>query len=389
MKRIALPLIPSRLWQGGYNYIRSLLVALGRHARGRVEAQLLRSSDSTPEDLAGMQAVGATFVDLPRPYKAGRNRRVLWSLLTGIPDRELARTLRNAQIDAVLENADYFGDRFPLPVLAWVPDLQHRRLRQYFRGWNYWQRELGIRRQIRGGRTVLLSSAAALADCEEFYPQMRGRGEVVRFAIPFEPLPSAEAIASARAAHGLQEEYLFMPNQYWRHKNHRLAMEALASPAAQSLGLRIATCGNPIDPYAPQHYEQLRAKAVELGVADRFLFLGRIPVADLHCLLAGCRGLLNPSLFEGWSTTVEEAKTYGVPLLLSDLPVHREQAGDQGIFFDPHDPASLLTAIQRLRAIPPPARTPETMQALKVAADVRQREFALAFAAVVERLTAV
>lgn len=33
---------------------------------------------------------------------------------------------------------------------------------------------------------------------------------------------------------------------------------------------------------------------------------------------------VNPSFYEGWSTTVEEAKSIGVPLLLSDIPVHRE-----------------------------------------------------------------
>jgi glycosyltransferase involved in cell wall biosynthesis len=36
--------------------------------------------------------------------------------------------------------------------------------------------------------------------------------------------------------------------------------------------------------------------------------------------------LINPSLFEGWSTTVEEAKSTGTPMILSDLGVHREQA---------------------------------------------------------------
>ena len=36
--------------------------------------------------------------------------------------------------------------------------------------------------------------------------------------------------------------------------------------------------------------------------------------------------VLQPSLFEGWSTTVEEAKSIGKTILLSDIPVHREQA---------------------------------------------------------------
>jgi glycosyltransferase involved in cell wall biosynthesis len=46
--------------------------------------------------------------------------------------------------------------------------------------------------------------------------------------------------------------------------------------------------------------------------------------------------LINPSLFEGWSTTVEEAKSLGVPMLLSGIALHREQAGTRAQYFDPH-----------------------------------------------------
>jgi glycosyltransferase involved in cell wall biosynthesis len=35
--------------------------------------------------------------------------------------------------------------------------------------------------------------------------------------------------------------------------------------------------------------------------------------------------VIQPSLFEGWSTVVEDAKAIGRPLIVSDLPVHKEQ----------------------------------------------------------------
>ena len=50
--------------------------------------------------------------------------------------------------------------------------------------------------------------------------------------------------------------------------------------------------------------------------------------------------VINPSLIEGWSTTVEEAKSLGVPLILSDIPVHREQ-NQEVMFFDPRSARSL------------------------------------------------
>jgi len=51
--------------------------------------------------------------------------------------------------------------------------------------------------------------------------------------------------------------------------------------------------------------------------------------------------LINPSFFEGWSTTVEEAKSMGKRIILSDIEVHREQNPSGGVFFDPKNPKEL------------------------------------------------
>ena len=68
----------------------------------------------------------------------------------------------------------------------------------------------------------------------------------------------------------------------------------------------------------------------EFELLDLSLFDNHIslPYAELLVLMQGARALINPSRFEGWSTSVEEARTLGVPMLLSSIAVHREQAGD-------------------------------------------------------------
>jgi hypothetical protein len=38
-------------------------------------------------------------------------------------------------------------------------------------------------------------------------------------------------------------------------------------------------------------------------------------------------------LFEGWSTVIEDARGFGRPLIVSDIPVDREQADSDTIFF--------------------------------------------------------
>lgn len=66
-----------------------------------------------------------------------------------------------------------------------------------------------------------------------------------------------------------------------------------------------------------------------------------IPLPHVYALLRASTALINPSRFEGWSTTVEEAKSFGVPMILSDIDVHREQSSGAARYFGIDDPVLL------------------------------------------------
>jgi len=95
--------------------------------------------------------------------------------------------------------------------------------------------------------------------------------------------------------------------------------------------------------------------------------------------------LLNPSLFEGWSTTVEEGKSLGVRLVLADLAVHREQVGAGADFFQPNDPAAIAACLERvwLAYRQPPALVEQ--QAAAADSRLRIREFAQHFTRACDR----
>ena len=84
--------------------------------------------------------------------------------------------------------------------------------------------------------------------------------------------------------------------------------------------------GRTDDQRDPGLYARLMAEAERAGVAGHFRHLGMVPYEDVFGLNAAAEALINPSLFEGWSTTVEEAKALGTRMLLSDVTLHREQA---------------------------------------------------------------
>jgi len=87
--------------------------------------------------------------------------------------------------------------------------------------------------------------------------------------------------------------------------------------------------------------------ASECGVAGMFLVLGVVPYDDMLSLMMHSVAVINPSLFEGWSTTVEEAKALGKMVILSRIPVHLEQAPRNGVYFDPGSFADLAETMAK------------------------------------------
>jgi glycosyltransferase involved in cell wall biosynthesis len=339
--RIAIPPIGGEHWLGGWHYMLNMVSALSCGGGDELETVLFVGTDVAPGRLAPIAGLPRTrIVRDPAFNAANKAARLARALATGVDSAALA-LFRRENIEVVFEPATFFGWRFPLPAVAWIADFQHRRLPRLFTWTGRIRRSAGFRAQILSGRTIMLSSAAAEADCLAYYPGARGRTRVVRFAVrPPAPLSYAEARAGI-AGLGLPVRFALLPNQLWVHKNHEVVIEAMTRLRAAGGRLVIAMTGHGVDPRAPDHPRRLRDRVAAAGLEEQVLFLGSVPYAQLEALMRSAVALINPSRFEGWSTTVEEAKAIGLPMILSDIEVHREQAGGDALFFDPDDAETL------------------------------------------------
>ena len=271
--------------------------------------------------------------------EANKARRLRQALLTG-RDQAAASAFATQDINVVFEAAQFYGWRFPVPAVAWIPDFQHRYLQHLFDFKAYWKREIGFRAQILSGRQVMLSSDDARQDCERFYPTTHGRTHVIRFAVPAASDIDAVAARSVVDSYGLPETFFFLPNQFWIHKNHECVIQALRILKERGREVVVAVTGKQTDPRDPKHFPRLQQLIKSNGLEQNFRVLGLIPHAHIYALMQSCAALINPSTFEGWSTTVEEAKAMGTSMILSSLRVHREQRED-ALFFDADSPEQL------------------------------------------------
>jgi glycosyltransferase involved in cell wall biosynthesis len=375
--RVAFTNIPRRLWAGGYNYQLNLFDALSRYCPGEISPVVFAGMDDDAAELAALSQIPA--VEVVRSAVFDRRHSGLARALAFGVDSSAAAEFQAKRIDLVFENARFFGWRLPFPAIAWFPDFQHRRLPQLFSPAARWRRDLGFRAQVASGRRIMLSSESALRDCRKFYPGLTNGISVVRFATQPAPALLTANPSEILAQYGLPPKYFYLPNQFWRHKNHQVVLDALTLLKKRGPDVVVGASGSPKDPREADYFGGLMRQVKDRDLETNFRYLGMIPLDHVYALLRTSMALINPSRFEGWSTTVEEAKSFGVPLILSDIDVHREQTGGTARYFGIDDPGMLADHLSKVSQTAQPSVARDLLPSL----DERVAVFAADFVQVV------
>ena len=101
--------------------------------------------------------------------------------------------------------------------------------------------------------------------------------------------------------------------------------------------------------------DKIVARAKELGVGDRLTLVPGLPPgsAELEAAFASADVFVLPSVHEPFGIVALEAMVRGIPLITSNvggLPDFVKD-GENGLLFDPSDPANLVRAFDRLAAL--------------------------------------
>lgn len=155
---------------------------------------------------------------------------------------------------------------------------------------------------------------------------------------------SAAAAAEQRvlAAHGVASgAYLCTLGRIEPRKNHLGLLQAYAALRAPRPALLVIGQRDFSD--AP-----VFEAAHRLGLDGSLRFLETVGDAELPVLLRHALAFAYPSFAEGFGMPVAEAMASGVPVLTSNVTALPEVAAGAALFADPHDPAAIAGALQRL-----------------------------------------
>lgn len=220
-----------------------------------------------------------------------------------------------------------------------------------------------LRPALRRAQALIAVSESTRVELAECLGIERERIHVVHEApaAHFQP-PTPEAVAELRKRLDLHGPWLFAPGMLAPRKSLRRLLAAFRALRLRHPALTLVLCGNP----ASAERDLLRLlESGEPGVR----WLGYVDDALLPALYGGAEATLLISSHEGFGLPAVEAMACGSALVLSDLPVLREVAGNAAEFVPHDDPGALAARLDEL------LRNPARREALRAAGAIRRRAF--------------
>ncbi len=241
--------------------------------------------------------------------------------------------------------------------INWVPDYQHYHYPEYFNETDLAEHHRIDIMTIESGYPLVLSSQACLADFREYVSKTKENVYVVPFASYIEREVrelSDDYVSKVCAKYGVTtHNYIMVANQFWQHKNHIVVFEAIKRLQHQQCdwnnldadSIRFIFTGEVSDYRNDSYADRIREYLADSKISHHCTCTGFINRLEQLALMRGARFVIQPSFFEGWGTVLEDAKVLDKNVLLSDIPVHREQASDRSTLFDPYDADELARLI--------------------------------------------
>jgi glycosyltransferase involved in cell wall biosynthesis len=226
---------------------------------------------------------------------------------------------------------------FTAPLIEIVPnitvfhDLQHKRHPEYFRWLDlpFWRFLLWASAH-RAAKLIAVTEATR-GDLEYFYGIPKEQIRVVHHGVD----PALFSLTRTNT-----ERFVLCVSTLHPHKNLERLVRAYGR---KKRDFRLVLAG--MKGFHAAAIEKLIAKG---NLSNDVTLTGWIARPELFGYYERALACIQPSTFEGFGMPVLEAMAAGVPLACSDIPPHREVAGNAALYFDPLDEDALENALERV-----------------------------------------
>ena len=167
------------------------------------------------------------------------------------------------------------------------------------------------------------------------------------------PLPSA---AKTQLEQGEGALCLLFVSHYNYYRNFETLFRAVPILSSRLKGKNVKlflTCRlNSGENPGAYRAESAASLANDLRGSREIVELGTIPYRSLHHLYRACHIYVTPAYAESFAHPLIESMSTGLPVVASDLAVHREICGDAGIYFPRFSPDALAERVMQIHESP-------------------------------------
>ena len=228
-----------------------------------------------------------------------------------------------------------------IPTVSTILDIQHEFYPQFFAPQELQHRRSFYRDIVKKAECITcISDYTKKTFCDKYqYPEERAK--TIYIAIQNRFNGEDESVLDKL---GIREQaYIVYPANFWEHKNHKMLLNAFAMYAYEHRDLKLVLTGNPLE--QSDYYNDL-IKA--LNIDDLTVITGYVSSEELYSILKNAKGLIYPSLFEGFGIPVVEAMQLNKLIACSDLTSLPEIGCEAIHYFNPKKADEIVGGISFL-----------------------------------------
>ena len=336
----------SKEWMGGLNYFKNLFFALDTYAGKDIKLIVFvgKKTNAEVKEIFKKHAIVIEDSLFDRKSTKWYISKIIEKLFNS--KFFLERILQKYECDIISHS--FITNFKKIKTINWIPDFQHIHLPDMFSKHEIIERNRSFMNIIKNSDAIVVSSNDALNDLKNFAPGYYTKTNVLHFVS--QPINKYDELDKRmlEKKYNINDNFFYMPNQFWKHKNHLTVFKAIECLKKEGLEVRLVCTGYLLDYRNKAYIDEIYSFIKKSNLSENIKILGLIDLDDVYSLIKFSRAVINPSLFEGWSSTVEECKSVGKNMILSDINVHREQY-PSATFFDRKSVQSLKNVLKNYK----------------------------------------
>ena len=245
----------------------------------------------------------------------------------------LLNMLRKKRVNVIMPVIGDLGRNFPIPWVGYIWDLQHIDHPEYFAPDENSRRDNLFLNMCKNAPSIMVNSRYVKAQVEHYYPESKGKV----FVLSFLPVVRKEWLADNSGnileKYKLPERYFLVSNQFWQHKDHMCAFQALNM--LKNRNIHLVCTGKFEEPRNPEYIVRLKKYISDHHLEKRIHILGFISKNDQIALLKKSLAAIQPTLYEGGpgGGIAYNALALGKKIIISDIDINREIKNSRALFF--------------------------------------------------------